>query len=241
MTTQNNDKRHFRPKRLTTQDIRDGCIYLTNGDEKETQVCVVNEELRQGIDFISKTEKSVTFFGSARTKPNDEFYLKAYRLAKRCSELRYTIVSGGGPGIMEAANKGANDAGGKSIGMTIQLPTEQETNHYVSDEIPFYYFFTRKVALTYSGEAYLYFPGGFGTFDELFNMLTLIQTDKIAHVPIILVCSEFWKPLETFFRENMLNPSHIDIDHNDLNLYTIMDDEDAIIEVIKNASIRKDD
>jgi len=205
------------------------------------RISKITAEFKRGFNFVSGIKKAVAILGSTRAPEKDRYYQEARKLAIMLAKAGYAVITGGGPGIMEAANKGANDAGGKSIGMTIQLPTEQETNQYVSDEIPFYYFFTRKVALTYSGEAYLYFPGGFGTFDELFNMLTLIQTDKIAHVPIILVCSEFWKPLETFFRENMLNPSHIDIDHNDLNLYTIMDDEDAIIEVIKNASIRKDD
>ncbi len=235
-----NDHRIFRPKKLTTQDIRDGCVYITNGDETETRVCVVNEELRQGIDFMSHAEKSVTFLGSAVLKPNHPDYQRAYRLAKRVAEEGYAVVTGGGPGIMEAANKGAHDVGGKSIGFTIQLPHEQNTNLYVTDDVPFYYFFTRKVALFYAAEAYVYFAGGFGTYDELFEMLTLIQTKKIANVPIILVGKDFWQPLDAVIRTTMLE-KYATIQEDDIAIYTITDDEDEVMQIIRGAQLRKGD
>jgi uncharacterized protein (TIGR00730 family) len=182
-------------------------------------------------------EKSVTFFGSARLPATDPYYQKAYRLGKRCAELGYAVATGGGPGIMEAANKGAHEVGGRSIGITIQLPMEQSTNPYVNEEIPFYYFFTRKVALAYSAEVYIYFPGGFGTLDELFGILTLSQTNKIPPVPIILVGEKFWEPLLKM--SEGLRDIYKTIDATDMNFFTITDDEEKIMEIVKNAPIRK--
>ncbi len=229
----------YRPKHITAKDIRDGCLYLTDGDVAETRICVVNEELRQGIDLVDTWEKSVTFFGSARTAPSDPHYQRAYRLGKRVAELGYTVISGGGPGIMEAANKGAHDVeGAHSVGLAIQLPNEQNTNIYVNEEISFYYFFTRKVALTYSAEAYLYFAGGYGTLDELFEIITLIQTGKIERVPIVLVGTDFWGPLDTFIKTS-LRDQFKTISPEDIDLYVMTDDEDQIIEIVKNAPIRK--
>jgi len=232
----------FRPKKLSVEDIRSGCLKLTNGEGVETQVCVAAEELRQGLDIISTIEKSVTFFGSARTPEDDEYYQKAQRLGKRVAELGYAVVTGGGPGIMEAANRGAIEVeGAKSIGMTITLPFEQKTSPYVTEEIPFYYFFTRKVGLTYSSEAYLGFPGGFGTMDEIFEVLTLIQTGKIENIPVILIGGkDFWQPLVDFII-NILEKEFKTISPEDLNLYTITDDEDEIIDIIKKAHVHRED
>lgn len=232
---------HYRPKKLSLTDIKEGCIALTGQETgNETRICVVNEELRQGLEFVENLEKSVTFFGSARLPENHEFYHQAQSLGYRISkELGYAVISGGGPGIMEAANRGAHDAGGQSIGMTIKLPHEQHTNPFVSEEIPFYFFFTRKVTMTYSAEAYLYFPGGFGTMDELFEILTLVQTGKIGKVPIILVGEKFWKPLDNFIKEILLKEYNL-ISPEDLDLYTITDDEEKIIEILKSAPHRCD-
>ncbi len=237
-TVTREERKTYRPKHLTAQDIRDGCLYLTNGDENETRICVVNEELRQGIDIIDKWDKSVTFFGSARTVPAHPHYQRAYRLAKRVAEMGYAVISGGGPGIMEAANKGAHDIeGANSVGLTIQLPFEQHTNIYVNNEVSFYYFFTRKVALAYSAEVYLYFCGGYGTLDELFGIITLIQTGKIERVPIILVGTDFWGPLDAFIKNTLRDEFGV-ISPKDIDLYTITDDEDLIMDIIKNAPIR---
>lgn len=234
-----NDQRPFRPKNLTTADIREGCIKLYGHDEVSTQICVVNEELRQGLDFVEKYEKSITIFGSARTPEGDKYYEKARRIGYRAAhELGYAVVTGGGPGIMEAGNRGAYEANGTSLGLTIQLPHEQVSNPYLTEEIPFYFFFTRKTAMRYGSEVYLFFPGGFGTLDELAETLTLVQTKKIAPVPIILVGESFWKPFDEFIKKDLVAQNMIS--ESDPALYVITDDEDAILEIIKNAPIRID-
>lgn len=225
---------------LNTAEIKEGCIKISAGDNKEAQVCVAQEELRQGIDIVEQYEKSVTFYGSARLKENHVDYKKAQDLAKKISELGYIVLSGGGPGIMEAANRGAKDANGKSVGLTIKLPTEQRTNGYVNEEIPFYFFFTRRVVMSYTAKACLFFPGGFGTFDEFFEMITMKQTGKIKDVPLILVGSEFWKPLDNLIKETLLNKYNT-ISEEDINLYTITDDETDILNIIKNSKIKDGD
>lgn len=197
----------------------------------------ITDEFKKGFDFIKKTERTVTFFGSARTNPQDPEAKKAYRLAKRIvEELDYAVVTGGGPGIMGAANCGAADWGGKSVGLTIKLPMEQRTNLCVTDHMDFRYFFSRKVCLSYAAEAYLYFPGGFGTMDELFEILTLVQTNKMDRVPIVLVGEKYWKPLDKFIKKNLLKTGKID--EEDIDLYTITDNEDKILEIVKNAPVR---
>lgn len=236
-----NTRNLYRPRHLTTDDIRNGCLYLHQDDDNESRICVVNEELRQGLDILTSIEKSVTFFGSARLAPETEYYQKAERIAKRVvQELGYAVVSGGGPGIMEAANRGAFEAHGTSLGLTIKLPMEQKTSPYVTTEVPFYFFFTRKVALAYSAETYLFFPGGYGTMDEFFEILTLVQTNKVAKVPIVLVGKEFWEPLVRYCKEMLLD-TYATIDAQDLDLFTVTDDEDVILDIIKQAPIRTKD
>jgi uncharacterized protein (TIGR00730 family) len=207
-------------------------------EQIKNRVDHIKDEFTQGFDFLKTCEKSVTFFGSARIKEGDKDYEQARKLAGRiASELDYAIVTGGGPGIMEAANRGAYEADRKSIGLTIYLPMEQKTNPYLSAHLGFHYFFVRKVCLTYAAEAYIYFPGGFGTMDEFFEILTLVQTNKIEEVPIILFGSEYWKPLEEYIKEKLLK--HKKVDAKDLELYTITDDEEEVLEIIKNSPIRK--
>lgn len=198
----------------------------------------VNEEFKQGFNFIKKHPKSVTFFGSARIQEDNRYYKKAVRIGERLAKLGYSVVTGGGPGIMEAANRGAFVSGGKSLGLTIELPEEQNVNPYVTDYVDFYYFFTRKVLLTFSAESYVYFPGGFGTLDEFFEILTLVQTNKISKVPLILVGSEFWNPLDEFIQEHLYE-EYKTIGKNDMKLYQILDDEDKIIDIIKSVPVRR--
>lgn len=228
-TTQD-DRRSFRPKKMTLDDIRNGCISLYGEDNTETQICVVNEELRQGIDSMLQLKKSITIFGSARTPENDDFYQKAVRISERAGKSGFVTITGGGPGIMQAGNQGAHNAHVESVGMTIKLPMEQVTNPYVSNEIPFYFFFTRKTAMRFGSKVFLFFPGGFGTLDELCESLTLIQTNKIDSVPVILVGVEFWKPFDAFIRSQLLTNGMIG--EKDLDLYTITDDEDEIMRII---------
>ncbi len=232
------DHRPYRPKNLTTDDIRAGCIKLHDKDDIEVDLCVSDEELRQGLDFMETVPKSVTIFGSARTPESNRYYEKARRIAYRiASELQCAVITGGGPGIMEAGNRGAYEANGKSIGMTIILPHEQVNNPYMTDSIPFYFFYNRKTVMRFTSEVYMFFPGGYGTLDELFETLTLVQTGKIEKVPIIIVGEEYWKPMDEFIRKD-LQEGHM-IGESDPDLYMITDDEDKIIEMIKNAPLRK--
>ncbi|MFM2357286.1 MAG: hypothetical protein RJA61_23 [Candidatus Parcubacteria bacterium] len=203
----------------------------------DTRIGAIQKEFKDGFEFLVDHPKSVTFFGSARLPTGDIYYEKARSIAaKIVHALGYSIVTGGGPGIMEAANKGGFEAKGKSLGLTIKLPKEQITNPFLTEEVKFHYFFSRKVCLSFSAEAYLFFPGGFGTLDELFEILTLVQTHKIEKVPVILVGTEYWKALDVFMREQMLAKEMIDKD--DVALYHITEDENEIIEIIKNAPIK---
>lgn len=205
--------------------------------EITNRIDLISNEFSNGFNFIKTQEKSVTFFGSARTFENEKDYQNAKKLAEKITtELGYTIFTGGGPGIMEAANRGAFEKKGKSFGLTIKLPSEQVTNKFLTHHMDFYYFFSRKVCLSYSAEAYVYFPGGFGTFDELFEILTLVQTNKIEKVPVILINTEFWKPFDEFIKNNLLKTEKIDAE--DLNLYTITDDLDQVVEIIRKSPIR---
>jgi uncharacterized protein (TIGR00730 family) len=202
------------------------------------RVSRIEQEFNRGFDFIKSQQKTVTIFGSARFSEDNEHYQRARRIAYQLAKLGYSIVTGGGPGIMEAANRGAFEAEGRSFGLNIKLPREQSRNPYLTDSLDFYYFFTRKVMMSFSAEAYLMFPGGFGTFDEAFEILTLVQTHKIERVPIIFVGEKFWSPLKEFIKEHMLKDNKA-IDENDLNLFIVSDDEDFIINTIKSAPIRE--
>jgi uncharacterized protein (TIGR00730 family) len=206
-------------------------------DKEKLQV--INKELSDGFQYIHNYDRSVTFFGSARSHSDDLYYQIAERLAGRVAkELpNYVVVTGGGPGIMEAANKGAFEAGGKSIGFSIELPHEQHDNKYLTGKLDFNFFFSRKTIMSFAAEAYVFFPGGFGTMDELFEVLTLVQTGKIEKIPLILVGKEYWTPFVNFLKTEMLD-HHKTIEAEDLNLFTITDDEDEIFEIIKNAPIR---
>lgn len=167
---------------LTSQEIED------NLNQRKNRII---DELKEGISAIRNYPKSVTFFGSARTKSSDKAYKQARYLAGKICREGYAVITGGGPGIMEAANRGTFETCGYGIGFNIELPFEQVINPYVTHGVNFHYFFTRKLAMTFSSEAYVYFQGGFGTLDELFEIITLIQTKKIPKVPIILVGKKF--------------------------------------------------
>ncbi|MEY4602070.1 MAG: hypothetical protein RL292_11 [Candidatus Parcubacteria bacterium] len=201
------------------------------------RISLITREFKEGFSFLEDLPRSVTFFGGVNITEENPFYQKAEALAFRVAkELKYAVVTGGGPGIMEGANKGAFEAGGESAGLTIQLPREQIINPYLTKHLDFYYFFSRKVCLSFAAEAYIFFPGGFGTLDEFFEVVTLVQTKKIEKVPIILVGHEFWDGMyETMKKELLFRKT---INPEDLSLFTITDDEDEIIEIIKNAPVR---
>ncbi len=228
----------YRPKKLTIDDIQSGCVTLYGDNNQETKLCMIQEEFRQGIDMISEFTPSVTFYGSARIEETHPSYKQAQSLAYRISkELGYIILSGGGAGIMEAANRGAFEAGGKSVGLTIRLPNEQKTNKYVTDEIPFYFFFARQVSLSYTTEVCIFCAGGFGTLNEFFEMLTLQQTGKIGKIPIILLGVEFWNPIDKLIKEVLAEKYGV-INLEDTNLYTITDDEDEVLKIISESRLR---
>lgn len=223
---------------LTSEEIKKACSLLYTNENQE-RVCRINEEISQGLELIGHFPKKVTFFGSARFKEDHPEYQKARKLASRLvKELDYTIVTGGGHGIMEAANRGAKEAGGNSVGVNIQLPKEQVTNPYVTQLIPFQYFFTRKVVLTFASRMYIYFPGGFGTLDEFYEIITLVQTAKIHRVPIVCVGAYFWETLDNHIHHGLMLPAGT-IDDIDTSLYTITDDEDTIMEIARKAEARK--
>ncbi len=200
--------------------------------EIEERMRRIEHDFRVAFALLKEQNSTVTIFGSAAPFPEDnKHYAKARELSRRIvEELGMTIVSGGGPGIMEAANRGAYEAHGDSVGVAIQLPREQHTNNYVTRSADFYYFFSRKMALTYTARAYIYFPGGFGTLDELFEILNLQKTDKIPKLPVILVGKDFWQPLHDYL-EKVLVPAGT-IKKSDLKAYRITDDLDEVIDLV---------
>lgn len=200
------------------------------------RIALISKEFTEGFEFLKNYPKSVSVFGSTKTKENEYDYKKAVSLSARIiKELKHSIVTGGSSGIMEAANKGAYEAGGNSIGLLIELPEGQPTNKYLTASVAFHHFFVRKVCLAFSAEAYIFFPGGFGTLDEFAEILTLVQTAKIQRVPVILVGVAYWTPLVNFFEEKLLKENKIDQD--DLSLITLSDNDDQIIEIIKNTPV----
>ncbi len=192
----------------------------------------INKEFTNGFNFLKKYKKAVSIMGSARMGMDKGIYEEATKLAYKLSKAGFTIMTGGGPGIMEASNKGAFDAGGKSVGINIKLPFEQRTNQYVKESADFNFFFTRKVMLEFASQIYVFFPGGFGTLDELFEMLTLIQTKKIRRIPIILVNQAFWGPLLDWMWETVCQKNHA-IEEKDFELYHLADNAEEAYNYIK--------
>jgi uncharacterized protein (TIGR00730 family) len=203
------------------------------------RLSTINSEFRHTFKFLEKYPLSVTFFGSARFTENHPSYIKARELAgKIAKETGYAVVTGGGGGIMEAANRGAYEAGGKSLGMNIILPHEQQMNQFLTAHVRFYYFFIRKVALSFSAEVYIFFPGGYGTMDEFYEIVTLIQTKKIPKVPVICVGREYWQHVLRF--SEALRDDFKVIDPGDERIFHITDSDEEVIEIIKNTKFRKE-
>jgi uncharacterized protein (TIGR00730 family) len=188
-------------------------------------------EFVEGFEVLPRVYPGVTIFGSARTKPDDPDYQKAEKLAELLVRAGFSVITGGGPGIMEAANKGASNAGGYSVGLNIRLPMEQEPNPYANIKLEFRYFFVRKVMLAKYSVAFVFFPGGFGTMDEMFEILTLVQTRKIRPVPIVLVDKQFWKPLVSWFTKTLIPEDKIST--QDLEIFKILDEPEEIVNHIK--------
>jgi len=183
-------------------------------------------EFAQGFEEMADVGKAVTIFGSARLQGGDPYYAKAVKLAADLSRQGYVIITGGGPGIMEAGNKGAIEAGGRSIGLNVDLPHEQSPNAYQTDELKFRYFFVRKVMLVKYSTAFVVFPGGFGTIDELFEALTLVQTKKVTPFPVFLVGVEYWRGLVQWLQGTLVRGGTVSAE--DLHLFKVVDDIDQI-------------
>jgi len=195
-------------------------------------------EFAAGFEELSDVGMGVTIFGSARLPPDDPYSRQAEQLAAMLVQAGYAVLTGGGPGIMQAANKGAYECGGRSVGLNIDLPHEQEPNPYQTDVLSFRYFFVRKVMLVKYSSAFVVFPGGYGTLDELFESLTLIQTKKIHAFPVFLVGSAFWKGLADWLQQT-LQP-HGTISGEDMCLFKVVDDVECIPADIEDYYRRKD-
>ena len=194
----------------------------------------IMSEFVEGFQFLSQFSKEVTVFGSARLAPQNRWYKEAVKMGKILAENGFSVITGGGPGIMEAANKGAHSVDPKkSIGINIQLPSEP----YVTKSKGFYYFFTRKVMLAASAQAYIYFPGGFGTSDELFEMITLIQTKKMVKIPVVLVGKDFWQPMLDWMNNTMAN-EYKTIAPTDRRLFHVVDTAEEAMKYVKKSKER---
>lgn len=184
----------------------------------------VMSEFVEGFETMAKIKPSIVIFGSARTKPEDKYYKLTEEVSKELVEKGFGITTGGGPGIMEAANKGAHDTGGSSAGLNILLPFEQEANPFVDRDklLNFRYFFVRKTMMFKYAQGYVLMPGGFGTIDECFEVLTLIQTGKTSKFPVVLMGEEYWSDLINWIKKNLLEKEYIN--HEDMDLFTLTDD-----------------
>ena len=201
-------------------------------DASEGRLVSVTHEFEKAFNVLEKYERTISIFGSARLPQEDPASKHAYELAQRLATEGYTITTGGGHGIMEAANHGAFDTGAGSIGFNINLPTEQKLNEYTTDHYTFEHFFGRKVALTLDASAYVFCTGGFGTFDELFEIVTLEQTGIIPRAPIILFGTAFWKPIMSVVEKQLLKEFKT-ISPPDMSLFTITDDIEEVVSVVR--------
>ena len=214
---QSNDKNFFETERSLADEIRDSHKAVT--------------DLWQGISAFENIKNCVTVYGSARFKEGHPYYELARRMGNVLAENGFTVMTGGGPGIMEAANRGAKERAGTSLGCNIVLPFEQQLNPYIDKQVEFEFFFTRKVILRKNSVAYVLMPGGFGTMDEIFEVLTLIQTGKLPARPVVCMGYDYWKHLGTFLRETMLKAGTISPE--DIELAFVTDDVQQAIDYIK--------
>jgi uncharacterized protein (TIGR00730 family) len=207
-------------------------------DAAEGRLVTVVEEFERAFDILSKYDKTVTVFGSARLPAEHPVCRQAYAVGWELAKQGYAIVTGGGGGVMEAANRGAFEAGGTSIGFNIHLPMEQKLNEYTTESYRFEHFFGRKVAMTLDASAYIFAGGGFGTFDELFEVITLIQTGTVPQVPVVLLGKDFWTPLDQMIRDTLSEKYHT-IEPEDRSLYIITDDIQHVTDRVNESSLER--
>lgn len=191
----------------------------------------IMSEFVQGFELLRRHGLAASIFGGARYATGDDTYKEAEDLGAMLAKSGFAIITGGGPGVMEAANVGAFKVGGQSVGLNIKLPMEQKLNPYVTDTETFHFFFSRKVMLSFASEVYIYFPGGFGTMDEFFELVTLIQTKKISRIPIVLVDKAYWTPLIEWFKQTMLR-DYKTIHKEDLDIFHLVDTPQEAYEYI---------
>jgi uncharacterized protein (TIGR00730 family) len=198
--------------------------------EDSWQVLRIQSEFIKGFDELSELTPCISVFGSARTKNDDPYYKEAVKLSELIVKNGYGVITGGGPGIMEAANVGAYDKGGKSVGLQIELPFESSANEYIDKLVTCRYFFTRKVFFLKYSQAFVAFPGGFGTLDELFETITLIQTGHLRPLPIVLVGKDYWKGMVKWIKKTMLVDGKVS--KEDLNLFKVVDTAEEAMQYI---------
>ena len=228
----------IKPPKLKDNNIGDAFRQRTWNETKSNDswsIFKIMSELVEGYDRMQKIGPCVSIFGSARTQPDNKYYQMADEIAFLLTKKGYGVITGGGPGIMEAANKGANRGGGTSVGLNIDLPFEQSSNPYIDHDksIDFDYFFVRKVMFVKYSQGFIVMPGGFGTLDELFESLTLIQTLKIAQFPIILVSKSFWSGIIDWIKQVLLE-REANISEKDLNLFVLVDTAEEAVQEIDN-------
>ncbi|MEK7615057.1 MAG: TIGR00730 family Rossman fold protein [Patescibacteria group bacterium] len=209
----------------------------TDIHELSWRIFRIMAEFVDGFQVLSETSKEVTFWGGTRIKPDSPWYKFAEELGERVAKAGFTVITGGGPGIMEAGNKGAKKGGGQSIGFNIQLPREQNLNKYVTKGHAFHYFFSRKVMMAASAQAYVFFPGGFGTMDEFFEIVTLIETGKMQKTPVVCVGKEFWSGLFAWVKKTQVE-KYETVNKADMCIFQLVDTIDEAFEIISKSEDR---
>lgn len=207
-------------------------------DNANWRIFRIMAEFVEGFEFLYPLRREITIFGSSVLHEKSTWYQEARKLGKMLAESGFTIITGGGPGIMEAGNRGACEGEGESVGLDIELPQEQRRNKYVKKGIGFHYFFTRKVMLTASAQGYVFFPGGFGTLDEFFEMVTLVQTKKMEKVLIICVGVDYWSGLDKWMKSILLE-EYGTLQPSDVELYVIVNSAEEAYEILKDSKERK--
>ena len=207
-------------------------------EDLEQDIALIAQEFREGFEAVDKiVQPAVTIFGSARIREENPVYADARAAGRRFAELGWAVVTGGGPGVMEAANRGARDGGGLSVGFNIELPHEQDSNPYLDISYTFRHFYARKVCFVKPSEGFVIFPGGFGTLDELYEALTLIQTGKVLHFPVVLFDSDYWGEMLEWIRDELLRNRMISPD--DVDLLAVTNDPAEAVEIVVDCYERR--
>lgn len=207
------------------------CPAISEYEIESWRIFKIIAELVAGFELLRNYDLAATIFGSSRCETDSAVFKEAEELGRRLAEAGFAVITGGASGVMQAGNKGAKEAGGESVGLNIKLPNAQHLNQYTTVGQEFNYFFTRKLMLAFASEVYIFFPGGFGTLDELFEIMTLVQTKKIKALPVILVGKEYWSPLLTWF-EQVLKGRYQTITADDMKIYYLVDSVDEAMTVI---------